>query len=422
MLRKLIPQSRYARNVITLMTGTGLAQAIPVAISPILTRLYSPADFGTLALYTAIVSIASVLVTGRYELAIMLPKNDRDAMHIVVLAAGLSCVISGVLLVVVVLFNHQITQLLGAPDLAGWLYWGPVSTLLMGIYTSLNYWSNRKGHYRRLAINRVVQAGSVSITQLVSGYIKTGALGLLAGQLIGQILSTVALARFIIIEDGFLFKKIERKRAFALSTRYINFPKYMIAGQLMNTTSGYLPIFLLSILFGPAVAGLYSLSQRVLVAPTSLIGGAVGDVYRNEAARIYRNTGNCLALFKKALLRLAAASFFLCAPIFFFGEDIFGFVFGERWRSAGDIASTLSVMVFFQMISSPLSQTVLFANMQKLDMAWQFLRLFMAAGSLYVGYTIFGGYKIAIFMFAASFSFLYILHTVFQYSVARGWR
>jgi len=103
MLRKLIPQSRYARNVITLMTGTGLAQAIPVAISPILTRLYSPEDFGTFAVYMAVVSIASVLVTGRYELAIMLPKNDRDALHIVVLSAGLSCIISALLLLVVTL-------------------------------------------------------------------------------------------------------------------------------------------------------------------------------------------------------------------------------------------------------------------------------------------------------------------------------
>ena len=75
MLKKFIPKSSYARNVITLMTGTGLAQAIPIAISPILTRLYSPEDFGTFGLYMAIVTIASVLVTGRYELAILLPKN-----------------------------------------------------------------------------------------------------------------------------------------------------------------------------------------------------------------------------------------------------------------------------------------------------------------------------------------------------------
>ena len=88
-MRRLTPQSAYARNVIKLMMGTSLAQAIPIAISPILTRLYSPEEFGRFALYMAVAMIASVLVTGRYELAIMLPRHDKDALHITVLAMGL---------------------------------------------------------------------------------------------------------------------------------------------------------------------------------------------------------------------------------------------------------------------------------------------------------------------------------------------
>ena len=98
MLRKLIPQSTYARNVITLMTGTAFAQALPIAVSPILTRLYSPAEFGVFAMYLAVASILGVLVTGRYELAILIPKQDRDAIHIAALSAALSVLLSGLLL------------------------------------------------------------------------------------------------------------------------------------------------------------------------------------------------------------------------------------------------------------------------------------------------------------------------------------
>lgn len=181
MLKKFIPKSSYARNVITLMTGTGLAQAIPIAISPILTRLYSPEDFGIFGLYMAIVAIASVLVTGRYELAILLPRNDRDALHIVALAIGLSAAVSALLLVVVLVFNGPITQLLGASDIAPWLYWVPASTVLMGIYTSLNYWSNRKGQYRRLAVSRVVQTSGTSATQLGAAFLRSGPAGLVVG-------------------------------------------------------------------------------------------------------------------------------------------------------------------------------------------------------------------------------------------------
>jgi O-antigen/teichoic acid export membrane protein len=86
MLNKLKPKSEFSRNVLTLMTGTTIAQAIPIAISPILTRIYTPEDFGVFALYMSVVSIVSVVATGRYELAIMLPKKDEDAINIVTLS------------------------------------------------------------------------------------------------------------------------------------------------------------------------------------------------------------------------------------------------------------------------------------------------------------------------------------------------
>ncbi len=422
MLKKFIPKSSYARNVITLMTGTGLAQAIPIAISPILTRLYSPEDFGIFGLYMAIVAIASVLVTGRYELAILLPRNDRDALHIVALAIGLSAAVSALLLVVVLVFNGPITQLLGASDIAPWLYWVPASTVLMGIYTSLNYWSNRKGQYRRLAVSRVVQTSGTSATQLGAAFLRSGPAGLVVGQLTGQLIASSFLARMIYREDQNQIKILRWGRVRALARKYIDLPKYMIAGQLMNTLSGHLPLLLLSVLFGPAVAGLYSLSQRVLVAPSSLIGGAIGDVYRSEASKIYRETGNCFEIFQKTIKKLTAVSILLVLPIFLFGKNIFSVVFGENWSEAGEVASIISIMVFFQSISSPLSQTVLFANKQKLDLVWQSLRLFLAVSSLYIGNYFFSAYKVALLLFAISFAFLYLLHLLFQYAVAKGWR
>jgi O-antigen/teichoic acid export membrane protein len=420
LLKKLIPKSRYARNVITLMTGTGLAQAIPIAISPILTRLYTPEDFGIFAMFMAIASIASVLVTARYELAIMLPKSDRDAFHIVALSVGLSCLISGLLLLLVVVFNSQITTLLGTPEISNWLYWGPVSTVLMGIYTSLNYWSNRKSNYRRLAISRVVQNASSSLPQLAAGFMKSGPLGLVGGQLAGQLLATSVMASLIYRDDKIYTKKIHLNRLLVLAKKYMNYPKFMIAGQLMNTISGSLPLFLLSTLFSPAIAGFYSLSQRVLIAPSVLIGSAIGDVYLSDASRIYRVNGNCLLIYKKTFLRLCLVSVVFVLPVFLFGNEIFAYIFGENWREAGEIASILAIMVLFQTISSPLSQTVLFANLQKIDLIWQFLRLILAGCTLLAGYYFYGDYKTSLIWFSFSFSFLYLIHLYFQFQVARG--
>ena len=90
MIRKLVPKSKFSKNVITLITGTALAQAVPIAITPILTRLYTPEDFGVFAVYMALSSILVVLVTGRYELAIVVPQKDEDAINIVALSVVLS--------------------------------------------------------------------------------------------------------------------------------------------------------------------------------------------------------------------------------------------------------------------------------------------------------------------------------------------
>ena len=90
MINKLKPKSEFSRNVLTLMTGTTIAQAIPIAISPILTRIYTPEEFGIFALYMAFISIGAAIVTGKYEMAILLPKRNEYAKYLVVISIFLT--------------------------------------------------------------------------------------------------------------------------------------------------------------------------------------------------------------------------------------------------------------------------------------------------------------------------------------------
>ena len=126
-LKKRFTSGSFARNVLTLMTGTTIAQAIPIAISPILTRIYTPEDFGVFALYMSIASIIAVLATGRYELAIMLPKKDEDAVNIVALSIIIAFFVSLISFLIVFIFNTQITNLLGNPEISNWLYFIPIT-------------------------------------------------------------------------------------------------------------------------------------------------------------------------------------------------------------------------------------------------------------------------------------------------------
>lgn len=419
MLRKLRPQSAFARNVITLMTGTSLAQAIPIAISPILTRLYTPEDFGVFALYMAVASIVSVLVTGRYELAILLPKKDSDAINIVALSAGLSCVISAVLLLIVTVFNGQITRLLGTPTVSNWLYFLPATTLLTGIYQSLNYWSNRKSHYKRMAISRMLQSGGTSLGQLGSGYAAVSSAGLVGGQIFGQALATTVLARLIYREDKAFVKQVNLLRVFALARKYSNFPKYLVAAHGFNTASSQMPAILLNAIFSAATAGFYSLTQRVLGAPMSLIAGAIGDVFRQRASHAYAQDGNCRTIYEESLKKLLIIAVVPFTVFFFIAPQLFLIIFGEAWRESGRYAQILTPMFFLRFITNPLSQVAVIAQKQKIDLYWQVILFILISASLASGY-IAGDVELGLALFCATYCLMYSISGIINYWLSSG--
>src|SRR5262249_37051514 len=148
-------RASFVHNVLVLMGGTTVAQAIPLLASPILTRLYTPKEFGLYAEYVAIVSILSVAATGRYELAVMLPDDDDDAVTVVASAILVSFVASILVMLAFAAFNESWTSLLGVPEISRWLYFVPLTMFPMGVYQTLTYWLNRGQQYRRLAANDV---------------------------------------------------------------------------------------------------------------------------------------------------------------------------------------------------------------------------------------------------------------------------
>ena len=112
MINKLKPKSEFSRNVLTLMTGTTIAQAIPIAISPILTRIYTPEEFGIFALYMAFISIGAAIVTGKYEMAILLPKRNEYAKYLVVISIFLTTCFSILLYIFYYIYRKSKSEIL----------------------------------------------------------------------------------------------------------------------------------------------------------------------------------------------------------------------------------------------------------------------------------------------------------------------
>lgn len=424
MVKRWLPKGEFARNVLTVMGGTTLAQAVPVLVSPLLTRLYSPAEFGVMAMYVSLTAIGVVAVTGRYELAILLPARDREAFDLLCLAIG----VAGVLCVVIVLValgslaGSSRPEWLGsrAHALGAWLLLVPLSIFLMAVSQALGYWANRSRRYKQIASSRVGQSLAMCGAQIAGGFGKAGDAGLIVGYVTGQLAANALLARTLLADMRARVSRLNWMRVLAVARRHRRFPTFMVPGHLANTASSQMPVLMLGALYGPGVAGFYALAERVLVLPSSIIGSAIGDVFRQKAAEAYNAQGNCRELFLRTARKLAVVALVPSLVAALAGPWLFAWVFGEYWREAGEITTLLSVMVFCQIVSTPLSQTVLLANMHRADMIWQFSRLALAFAALYVGHQMAEGYRLAVGLYAASFSALYLVHSVLQYRAACG--
>jgi len=203
-LKAYIPRKGgFISNVLTLVTRTSVAQAITVAATPILTRLYSPEEFGLLALFLSVTNIITVVASWRYDLAIVLPKADRDGINVLVLAALITLGMSGLCFGVVAFWQDDIARLMNAPNLAPWLWWTPVSLLLSGIFQALTYWNTRKKQFSLQALAQVGKSVGTSGTQIGAGLLTS------AGGGAGLILGTVAGA---LVGTGFLGERVWRQQ------------------------------------------------------------------------------------------------------------------------------------------------------------------------------------------------------------------
>ena len=382
MLKKFKPKSEFSKNVLTLMTGTTIAQAIPIAISPILTRIYTPADYGLVALFMSIATIGSIAATGRYEMAIMLPKKDTDAINVFFLSIIIAFLMSFISLIIVLLFNQNITKFLGNQDVSVWLYLVPISVLVTGVYQSLKYWNNRKKNFSDLAKNAVLQTTTGSSLNLGFGFLTLGGGGLIIGNLLGQLTGAIFLGKIVLKKDKQLFIYNNHLKIMALIKRYKKLPFFNLPNALIDTFRISGINILIAQNFTVINLGQYSLAWRMVVTPASLIGSSLSQVLFQKLS-----SSNKVDLYKITIKFISKATL-IAAPmyllIYFFASDIFAFIFGENWKMAGNIASALSPWLFVNFISSPLSSIFIIINKQEIMLIFSILYMLIPVSILYL--------------------------------------
>jgi O-antigen/teichoic acid export membrane protein len=397
------------------MTGTTIAQAIPIAISPILTRIYTPEDFGVFALFLAIVTIFGSIANGRYELAIMLPKKDEEAINIFALGLIITCFISLILLILVILFNDYFTNLLGNKEISLWLYFVPIAVFLTGLFNILNYFNNRKKQYKDLAKANIIKSIVLAIVQLSIGFLKTGASGLVTGQIFSQVFANTKLLTNI-IKDKALISKISKVKVFALAKRYKDFPKYSMWAILANSLSQNLINILISSFYNIATLGFYSLVQRVLGMPSSLIGSSIGQVFFQQATKEKQQTDKAIKTFNSTVKKLIIIGLPSFGILFFIVEDLFAFVFGDTWRIAGTYAQIVMPLFFIRFVSSTVSVILTVFEKQRNELLINF---FLITTSL-LSILSFSEFMNFLYFFTVFMSINYLVFLYYYYKLSKG--
>ncbi len=372
-------RSLFVRNVAIMMGGTLIAQAIPVLISPLLTRLYTPAELGIFAVYFSLTMFLAVVATGRYDLAIMLPANRNKGVALTLLSMGLSVATALLFMVLVFLAGGWMARGINAPAMLPWLWLVAPATVLMASYVSLTYWLNRQGRYGVMSRNRIMQSTLLAGGQLGMGATMLGPAGLMLGHFVAQLVTTVTIFRDFLRQVRRRSLRAWRHDIVVVARRYAHHPKYLLAAHVADKAAIESPTIAIAALYGPREAGFFMMAQRIIALPTSLIANAVGDVYRQNATEAWRRQREFRSLFVRTMLSLAALVVGPLAVVVLIAPEAFALVFGETWRVSGFYAQSLAVAAALQFVLSPLDKGALIVGAVRYISAWEYFRVTLMA-------------------------------------------
>ena len=349
------PRSEYSKNVVKVMTGATIAQALPIAAAPILTRLFPPEAFGVYYLYGALVSILSVAATGRYEMAILIPKDRLEALHVLLVAAAAAMGFSVLLLVLVLLFKDAIAGMLGEPALAPWLFLLPASVLLQGLVNAGNFWHNRAKRFGLLTGSKILVSTTNVGGRIGMAWATPGTAGLIWGTFFSWIAGVGQYIFAFFKKDGDLLRQFDPAEWKRQALRYRQFPLTMVPGSLFNKGNTDLPPILLNLFFSPAIAGFFGQMNSVVRQPLLVVGRAYEEVFKQKASEELQELGHCRAVFRRTLSRLALLGTGPFLLLFILAPELFAWLFGEAWKTAGLYARYFALPLFLQFLAAPLS-------------------------------------------------------------------
>lgn len=411
----------FNKAVITLLSGTALAQLITFALYPLISRLYSPTDFGVFGLITSVMGIIALIATTRYELAIILPQDDQEAGNVLSLSFIINFIISILSLVVIAVLYVFIDDLgMRFHDHQVLLFSIPILVFFTSSSNILQNWLLRKKEYKALSASKILQSLLNNGIIILLGLLSIGVLGLFAGLLISSVITVLFLfIRFKKVNDQNVlsFEKIGMS---SVAKKYIDFPKANSFQALSESFQSQGIIFFISYFFSMQVVGLYSFALRILMAPLFFFVNSFTQVFYQTASERYSKGENLVPLLKKTVSNLALLAFPLMLVLLLFGPSLFAFVFGEEWRESGVYARLLAPYICLDFLRYGVSQLPIILGKVKQMFYWSLLGNAVLFTSLLFGILVYEDLKTGFVMVSMAMTIYFLFLFTWIYKLAKN--
>lgn len=372
-----IMDSEFRKNFLALFGGTTLAQVIPFLFAPLLSRVFSAGDYAVYGLYIAILEVIAIVIAGRYELTIVLPKKDKDAVHLVHGALIIALFFSLLILILAFLLNRQIASVLNNDDLAPFLFLLPLSLFFYAVTRVLNNFLIRKKKFTAIAKYKLSHKTGEAASALGLGWFKWSN-GLVWGDVLGRFLlsalSFYSAAKTGLTQVSFSIKDIKKQLI-----KYKEFPIYNSLPAVANSMATLLPVFLISKFYDEQLLGNFNFARMIMVAPIALVSTAVSQILSQKLAQLYNENKSIWEFLKPIGWALLGLAIVMIAVLFPFAEILFKFIFGEAWEVAGKISSILVFAFALQFILTALYPVFYILKSIKISSAWQIFYFLMIA-------------------------------------------
>jgi O-antigen/teichoic acid export membrane protein len=416
-----VPRGQVGRSVAVLAGGTAASQVIFALSAPLLTRLYAPADFGALGVYTAAVGLLGVFVGLRYMLAVPLPEEQKEAVNVVALSLVVGAGMSGALGLLGVVLGGPFADIMHVPELAPYMWLLPFSLLGNCVYQTLYFWAIREQGFSVIARTRASQTIARVSVQSLLGIVGVAPLGLLLGDLAGGVTGSGSFARLLHkrVPGALRFVSVESMRR--ARKRFSRFAWFSTPADFLGVASIQGVPLVVAYLYGATTAGWYALTLRVVALPMTVIGVAVGETYFGIAPRLARTDPSALrSLFKKATTRLLIIGTGPTVVLMLAGPTLFSFVFGDQWETAGVYARYLAPALLAQLVASPLTETTSILERQELQLLVSALRTVLVLGTFLVAYELSWNANAALLAFSAALLLGYVAYFTVCWLLIRG--